>query len=118
MTSLADRDVVEKWSHIAMKLFPPQIAISVARENGGWNVCARWKEEPGNATPATKGADGVDLHFDEKSVTDYLNADVDTQLKCDQFIEATISEKLRSYDPLGKTAGRQPERWTISLETV
>ena len=116
MTTLIERDVVEKWSHIAMKLFPPQMDISVAPENGSWNVCARWKKESGGPA-ATIGANGVDLHFDEQSIRDYLEAGVDAQLKCDRFIEAAIAEKLRSVDPRGEADDRRPpERWVISLE--
>lgn len=120
MTTLTDRDVVEKWSHIAMKLFPPQMDISVAQVNGSWNVCARWKVAEGGGDPAVdamvRGVRGVDLHFDEKSITDYLNAGVDAQLKCDLFIEAAIHERLHSFDPLEKIGTRLPaEEWPISL---
>ena len=118
MSSLTDRDVVEKWSHIALKLFPPQMDISVARENGSWIVCARWKDDTAGGAPRAAGANGVDVHFDEKSIADYLNAGVDGQLKCDLYIEAAISEKLQSFDPLEKARGRRvPERWAISLES-
>jgi hypothetical protein len=88
MTTLTDRDVVEKWSHIAMKLFPPQMDISVAQVNGSWNVCARWKVAESGVDPLTRGMRGVDLYFDEKSIADYLSAGVDAQLKCDLYIEA------------------------------
>jgi hypothetical protein len=64
MTTLTDRDVVEKWSHIAMKLFPPQMDISVACVNGSWSVCARWKAPDSGVDPLARGVRGVDLHFE------------------------------------------------------
>ena len=116
MTTLTDRDVVEKWSHIAMKLFPPQMDISVAYMNGSWNVCARWKAPDSGVDPLARGVSGVDLHFDEKSIADYLNAGVDAQLKCDLFIEAAINERLQSFDPLETIGTRLPaEQWPISI---
>ena len=117
MTTLTDRDVVEKWSHIAMKLFPPQMDISVACVNGSWNVCARWKAPPDSGVdPLARGVRGVDLHFDEQSIADYLNAGVDAQLKCDLFIEAAINERLQSFDPLEAIGTRLPaEQWPISI---
>ena len=116
MTTLTERDVVEKWSHIAMKLFPPQMDISVVQVNGSWNVCARWKVPESGVDPLARGVRGVDLHFDEKSITDYINSGVDTQLKCDLFIEAAINERLHSFDPLETIGTRLPaEQWPISI---
>jgi len=116
VTALSNRDVVEKWSHIAMKLFPPQMDISVAEGNGGWEVRARWRGSADAAVALTRGARGVDLHFDEKSIAVYLGAGVDAQLKCDLYIESAINDRLQSFDPLEKVGVQEPaEKWEISL---
>jgi hypothetical protein len=111
MRKLTGPEILEKWSHIAMRLFPPQMNVGCASGNGALAIRARWKA--GNDHGAG-GLRGVDLYFPRKMLTEYLDADAEVQVKWDALIEHAISEKLQTFDPL-KCAGaeQQIERWLI-----
>jgi hypothetical protein len=116
MTNLTQAEIVEKWAHIAMKLFPPQMEITPASRSGGWAICARWKAaEDGRSMPRNREK-GVDLWFSEEAVTVYREADVDTQLKWDAFIENCVNERLQSLDTdVQGSADPAVEKWVIPL---
>lgn len=110
MGKLTGPEILEKWSHIAMRLFPPQMDINCASGNGALAIGARWKAGDPNA----HGTRGVDLYFQQEMLTDYAAADAEIQVKWDALIENAISEKLQAFDPHKRTgADQQVERWLI-----
>jgi len=60
MGKLTGPEVIEKWSHIAMRLFPPQMEVDCASGNGALAIRVRWKA--GN-DPTARSTRGVDLYF-------------------------------------------------------
>ena len=112
MRKLTGPEILEKWSHIAMRLFPAQMEVSCASRNSDLAINVRWKA--GN-DPNALGARGVDLHFPREMLTEYAGADAEIQVKWDALIENAIREKLQTFDP-HKSAGaeQQVERWLIS----
>jgi len=111
MGKLTRPQILEKWSHIAMRLFPPQMEVRCASGNGDLAITARWKA---GSDPNTLGARGVDLHFPQEMLADYAGANAEIQVKWDAFIENAISEKLRAFDPHRDTGAKQQvEQWLI-----
>jgi hypothetical protein len=104
-------EILEKWSHIAMRLFPPQMNVGCASANGTLAIRVRWKA--GN-DPDARGMRDVDLYFPQEMLADYVEADAEVQVKWDALIENAISEKLQNFDPhKGAGAEQQVERWLI-----
>ena len=106
------REVLEKWSHIAMRLFPPQMEIARAPGVREPTIQARWKAElPAGAHSGR----AVDLHFPDEMIATYREADAEIQVKWDALIEAAISEKLQTFDAGNGHGGAQDvERWLIA----
>jgi len=105
MGKLTRPEILEKWSHIAMRLFPPQMEVRCASG-------VRWKAESDPNTPGTRG---VDLHFPQEMLADYAGANAEIQVKWDALIENAISEKLHAFDPHKETGAKQQvEQWLIS----
>jgi hypothetical protein len=118
MAKLTESEIVEKWAHIAMKLFPPQTEIAPAARSGGWAICVRWKAAEGAPSTLRKRAKGVDLWFPEHAVAEYREADVEAQLKWDAFIENTVNERLQGFDANEEVSADQAvEQWVISTST-
>lgn len=116
MANLTQADIVEKWAHIAMKLFPPQMDIAPAARSGGWAICARWKVEEGGRSAPRNWEKGVDLWFSEEAVAEYREAAVDTQLKWDAFIENCVNARLQGLDTDAQgSADQAVEEWVIPL---
>jgi hypothetical protein len=116
MPNLTEPEIVEKWAHIAMKLFPPQMEITTTSRSGGWAICARWKAAEDGPSTLRKWAKGVDMWFPEHAVAEYRDAAVDVQLKWDAFIENWVSEKLQSLDPNEEVSADQAlEKWLIPV---
>lgn len=114
MAKLTESEIVEKWAHIAMKLFPPQTEITPTSRDGGWVISVRWKAAEAGSPALRKGAKGVDLWFPEHAVAEYREAAVDVQLKWDAFIENAVNERLQSFDPNEVVSADQAvERWMI-----
>ena len=107
MGKLTRPEILEKWSHIAMRLFPPQMEVRCASGNGDLVINVRWKAESVPNTP------GVDLHFPQEMLDDYAGADAETQVKWDALIENAISEKLLTYHK-DTGAKQHVEQWLIS----
>jgi hypothetical protein len=107
------REILEKWSHIAMRLFPPQMEIAHAQDVREPAIRVRWKEE---LPSGTHGGRGVDLHFPREMLADYRDADAEIQVKWDALIEAAISERLRTFDAGNGHSGGDGgiERWLIA----
>jgi hypothetical protein len=116
MANLTEPEIVEKWAHIAMKLFPPQTAIMPASRGGGWAICARWKVAEDGPSTVRKWAKGVDLRFPEHAIAEYRDAAADIQLKWDAVIENCVNEKLQSLDRKHEVGADQAvEEWLIPL---
>ena len=117
MNRLTEGEVLEKWSHIAMKVFPPQTEITPASPAEGWGaICVRWKAENDPAALSQR-ARGVDLRFPPEMLAGYLEADAERQVKWDARIEDALSEKLRDFDPYqGTTAEERVEEWLIAVD--
>ena len=112
MAKPTKREILEKWSHIAMRLFPPQMEITRAPGTSEPAIRARWKAElPAGA----RNRRGVDLHFPVEMLADYRAADAEVQVKWDALIEAAISEKLQTFDAgNGRDGELDVERWLIA----
>ena len=118
MQKLTESDVLEKWSHIAMKIFPPQTDITPASEAHERAIRVRWKAATNPGPPGTR-ARGVDLYFPQEMVAEYLSAEAEIQLKHDAFIESAISERLRNFDPYAASDTAPPiEKWLITSPTA
>lgn len=114
MANLTEPEIIEKWTHIAMKLFPPQTDITSAARSGGWAICIRWKAAEEDPSTVRKHANGVDLLFPEHAVAEYRDAAADVQLRWDAFIENWVNERLQGFDPEEQAgAGRAVETWAI-----
>ena len=112
MAKPTKREILEKWSHIAMRLFPPQMEITRAPDPRAPVIQARWKPElPAGA----RSRRGVDLHFPGEMLADYREADAEVQVKWDTLIEVAISEKLQTFDAGNGHGGElDVERWLIA----
>lgn len=111
MGKLTGPEILEKWSHIAMRLFPPQMEVNRTAGNDGLTIYVRWKAESERNVP---GARGVDLEFPPEMLADYAGADAEIQVKWDALIENAISERLQTFDPRKDMGGKQQvERWLI-----
>lgn len=98
-----------------MKCFPPQTEIAPTPCSGGWAICVRWKAAEDGPSTLRERAKGVGLWFPGHTVAEYREAAVDVQLTWDAFIENTINERLRSFDPNQKVSADQAvEQWVIS----
>lgn len=116
MANLTEPEIVDKWAHIAMKLFPPQMEITPTSRSGGWAICVRWKAVEGGSSAPRKWAKGVDLWFAEHAVAEYRDAGVDIQLKWDAFIENCINERLKGLESDEEFSADQAiEQWVIPL---
>src|SRR5260221_8185783 len=116
MANLTEADVIEKWVHVAQKVFPPQTHITSVTQAGGPLITVRWKDEQ-NPAVLGKHTRGVDLFFPAKVLESYQQGDIAFQLKWDAFLESLMTEKLHGFDPhAGDPA--QPERWIISAEPL
>ncbi len=114
MANLTEPEIIEKWTHIAMKLFPPQMDITSTTRSGGWAICVRWKAEKDDPSMVRKQPNGVDLLFPEHAVAEYRDAAADVQLKWDAFIENWVNERLQGLDLNEQVgAGRAVEIWAI-----
>jgi hypothetical protein len=112
MPKPTEREILEKWSHIAMRLFPPQMEIAPAQDVREPAIRVRWKKE---LPSGTHGARGVDLHFPVEMLAAYREADAEVQVKWDALIEAAISERLRTLDAAnGRGNNEGIGRWLIS----
>ena len=112
MAKPTKREVLEKWSHIAMRLFPPQMEITRAPGMREPAIQVRWKAEL--PTGARSGR-GVDLHFPDEMLTAYREADAEIQVKWDALIEAAMSERLQTFDAgNGRGSEAEVERWLIA----
>ena len=114
MQKLTGPEILEKWSHIAMKIFPPQTEITPLSDTSEPAIQVRWKAE-NNPDALSTRARGVDLYFPQSMLAEYLSADAEIQLKHDAFIESAISERLQSFDPYNHSAAKpQIEKWLIA----
>ena len=106
-------DILEKWSHIAMRLFPPQMDVSCSPGWGDLAVHVRWKTGSDSDVLAARG---VDLYFPQELMAHYAAADAEIQVKWDALIENAISAKLQAFDSRpGAGAQQRVERWLISV---
>ena len=112
MAKPTKREILEKWSHIAMRLFPPQMEITRAPDTREPAIRARWKAElPSGA----RNRRGVDLHFPSEMLAGYREADAEVQVRWDALIEAAISERLQTFDTgNGRDGELDAERWLIA----
>jgi hypothetical protein len=112
MAKPTKHEILEKWSHIAMRLFPPQMEITRAPGTREPAIQARWKAElPAGA----RNRRGVDLHFPGEMLAGYREADAEVQVKWDALIEAAISERLRTFAAGNGRGGElDVERWLIA----
>jgi len=116
MANLKEPEIVEKWAHIAMKLFPPQMEITPASRDGGWAICIRWKGAGDGPFTVRKWAKGVDLYFPEHAIAEYRDAAAEVQLKWDAVIENCVNKRLQSLDPEEAVGADQAvEEWLIPL---
>ena len=114
MGKLTEPEILEKWSHIGMKIFPPQARLSTSREDRGWAIHVRWISETAPDKLSDR-ARGIDLHFPREMALGYLEADAGTQIKWDVVIQNAIAEKAYEFDPYQAGAGKPPvEEWVIS----
>jgi hypothetical protein len=114
MNKLTEPEVLEKWAHIAMKVFPPQTQISPGSGGSEPAIQVRWKAENDPDT-LSKDARGVDLYFPPGLVAEYLSADAEIQLKHDAFIESEITQRLQNFDPYDRgVAQPEYEKWLIA----
>ena len=114
MGKLTEPEILEKWSHIGMKVFPPQARLSTSSEDRGWAIHVRWISET-DPDKLSERARGIDLHFPRDMVHGYFEADAPTQIKWDAVIQYAIEEKARNFDPYRVGAGNPPvEEWVIS----
>lgn len=111
MAKPTKREVLQKWSHIAMRLFPPQMEIALAPGARVPAIRARWKVE----LRSEARSEGVDLHFPEEMLAAYREADAEIQVKWDALIEGAISERLQTFDAGNGHGGEQQfEHWLIA----
>jgi hypothetical protein len=112
MANLTENEIIDKWVHLAQKIFPPQTVITPASNADGPLITVRWKDER-NPDVLSKRARGVDLFFPAKVLESYKEGDAALELKWDALIEGLIAGKLARFDPYIGVA-TQPERWIIS----
>ena len=114
MQKLTEPEILQKWSHIAMKIFPPQTQITPVSDTTEPAIQVRWKAENNPEALSTR-ARGVDLCFAQEMLAEYLSADAEIELKLDAFIESAISERLQNFDPYNHSAAKpQIEKWLIA----
>jgi len=119
MANLREPEIIEKWAHIAMKLFPPQMDITPTRRSGGWAICARWKAAEDSASPARKNAKGVDLFFPERALAEYSGAAAEDQLRWDAFIESWIKQNIQRLGPAEDAGADQTvDLWLIPWDSA
>jgi hypothetical protein len=105
MTKLTESEILEKWSHIAMRIFPPQTDIAVA-PGAQPTIQVRWK-------PAdSREPRGVDIRFPRAMLLAYEDADAEIQVKHDAYIEAELSARLEKFEPNNGSLPRI-EQWSI-----
>jgi hypothetical protein len=112
MGNLTENEIIDKWVHLARKIFPPQAEITPAINAGGPLIAVRWKDER-NPDVLSKRARGVDLFFPAKVLESYKEGSAALELKWDALIESLIAGKLARFDPYSRDV-TQPERWFIS----
>lgn len=110
MGKLTEPEILEKWSHIAMRLFPPQMEVNRAAGNDQLTIPVRWKAE---SERNVRGARGVDLQFPREMLADYAGADAEIQVKWDALIENAIGERLQTFAPRKDMGDNEVERWLI-----
>ena len=115
MQKMTEPEVLEKWSHLAMKIFPPQTHITPTSIGSERMIQVRWKAED-NPEALSERARGVDVHFSPELVTEYLSADAEIQLKHDAFIESALGERLKNFNPYAD-ASTPIEKWLIAPAT-
>jgi hypothetical protein len=114
MSKLTEADVLEKMSHLAMKVFPPQTQLKTERRQDGWTIQVRWKSQDDPAS-LSETARGVDLIFPGAWLAQYSDSDVEAQLKWDQYVEDAVTERLKKFDPYrGGAATQRIEDWAVT----
>ena len=110
MSKLTEPEILEKWSHIAMRIFPPQTEIAPAPGDQPM-ISIRWKPT-GDNEPR-----GVDIRFSRAMLHAYQEADAEIEVKHDAYIEAELSTRLEKFRPYDNSQPRI-EVWSIEPAAI